>query len=321
LAYVPGAPDAATPQRTLAIVDMNGKAQPLNAPPNAYGHPRVSPDGTRVAIATDDAKESAIWIYELSGNSLPRRLTFEGRNTAPIWSPDGQSITFSSNLEGRGGLFRQRADGSGTAERLTTAEATHRQYPSSWSPDGKTLTFRELTSDTDNSIWTWSNDGDRTPKLLLKGTPSVAAAEFSPDGRWLAYASNELMSVSTSGYQIFVRPLPLGPAKYQVNPMSASVPVWSRDGKRLFFCFSNRIFIATVQTTPVFTAGQPSEIKMPGIMPSTAQMRHFDLMPDGQHFLVVLPSDSGESGRSGSGQINVVLNWIDELKAKTATRP
>jgi eukaryotic-like serine/threonine-protein kinase len=321
LAYVPGAPDAATPQRTLALVDMNGKAQPLSAPPNAYGHPRVSSDGTRVAIATDDAKESVIWIYELSGNSLPRRLTFEGRNTAPIWSPDAQSITFSSDREGRSGLFRQRADGSGTAERLTTSEPTHRQYPNSWSPDGKTLTFRELTVDTVNSIWTWSSDGDRTPNLLLKGTPSAVAGEFSPDGRWLAYASNELSAVSNSAYQIFVQPLPPSGAKYQVSTMTASVPVWSRDGQRLFFAFSNHIFTAAVQTTPTFTADQPREIKMPRIMPSTAQLRHFDLMPDGQHLLVVLPSDIGESGQSGSGQINVVVNWLDELKAKTATRP
>ncbi len=312
LAYVPAAPEQAMAQRTLALVDMNGKAQPLMAPANAYQHPRVSPDGTRVVVATDTGRESAIWIYELSGNSLPRRLTFEGNNQAPIWSPDGQWITFQSAREGRAGLFRQRADGSGTAERLTTSEPIHAHYPYSWSPDGKTLTFR-VAADAANHIWTWSND-DRTTKLLMQGAPAAVTSEFSPDGRWLAYGSNEL---SASAFQVFVQPFPSTGAKYQVNPMSASTPVWSRDGTRLFFAFANRIYSAAIQTTPTFTAGQSVEIKMPNFLPSTATMRQFDLMPDGKHFLVVLRQDADGAQQSPT-QINVVLNWLDELKAKTA---
>jgi serine/threonine protein kinase/Tol biopolymer transport system component len=317
LAYVSAGPPQAAAQRTLALVDMNGKSQPLPAPPNAYQHPRVSPDGTRVVVATDTGREAAIWIYELSGNSLPRRLTFDGNNHAPIWSPDGQSITFQSDRDGSGGLFRQRADGSGTAERLTTSEPTQGHFPYSWSPDGTTLAFR-VASDAANSVWTWSND-DRTARLVMQGAPAAVTAEFSPDGRWLAYGSNEL---NPSTYQVFVQPWPLTGAKYQVNPMTASTPVWSRNGKRLFSAYNERIFSAAIQTNAAFTAGPPIEIKMPNLMGSSAQMRHFDLMPNGKQFLVVLPADAGDSATPPPPtQITVVLNWLDELKARTAPRP
>ena len=310
LAYVPAGVVPATARRTLALVDMNGKAQSLAVPANPYTHPRVSPDGLRVAVATEDSKEAAIWIYELSGNGPPRRLTFEGRNLSPIWTPDGRSITFQSDREGDRGLFQQPADGSGAAERLTKAEPTTTHLPESWSPDGKTLLLRVVSEV--SSIWTWSREGDRKPQRLLHGARSYVTGEFSPDGRWLVYGSNELDGAS---YQVFVQSFPAG-AKYLVNPLTASSPVWSRDGRRLFFAYTSRIYGADIRTAPAFAASQPMELKMPDIMPSTAAARHFDLMPDGKHFLVVVPEAAGDSIRPATPQINVVLNWFDELKGK-----
>ncbi len=266
LAYVPGAPVAATAQRTLALVDMSGAAQPLAVPVNAYAHPRVSPDGRRVAVGTDDAKEAAMWIYELSGSGPPRRLTFDGRNAAPIWTRDGRSITFQSDREGDRGLFQQPADGTGAAERLTKADQGTEHFPDAWSPDGKTLSFR-VVSNLIGSIWTWSREGDRSPRRLLHGARSYVTSEFSPDGRWLAYGANE---PDGRQFQVFVQPFPQTGAKYQVSPMAASTPVWSRDGKRLFFAFSNRIYGVDIQTAPAFRASQPVDLKMPDIMPSTA---------------------------------------------------
>ena len=233
---------------------------------------------------------------------------------APIWTPDGQFITFQSDREGDHGLFQQRADGTGAAERLTTSELTTNHYPESWSPDGKTLAFQLRSSV--NSIWTWSREGERRPRRLVHGARSYATGEFSPDGRWLAYGSNELDGLA---FQVFMQPFPPTGAKYQVTSLTSSTPVWSRDSKRLFFAFSNRIYGVDIQTSPAFTVSQPIELDMPGIMASGAAMRQFDLMPDGKRFLVVIP-EGGTDSTAPALQINVVLNWLDELKAK-APRP
>ena len=315
LAYLPAEAPTAAARRNLALINLDGSSQLLPVPPNAYQHPRISPDGTRIVVATETADDSAIWIHDLAGDGLPRRLTFDGRNAAPIWTRDGKFVTFQSDREGDRGLFQQSADGNRAAERLTKSELIVNHFPESWSPDGKTLSLRVATEVT--SIWTWSAEGDRLPKPLLQGTQSYAMSEFSPDGRWLAYASNELDGRNT---QVFVQPYPPTGAKHQL-PMDSSNPVWSRDGKRLFFSRDSRIFTADIQTAPALAIGQPRELKLPDIMPGGATMRrHWDLMPDGKRLLVVLPEVSADSALGDSTHIEVVVNGLQELVAKAPPR-
>ncbi|MDP2318379.1 MAG: protein kinase [Acidobacteriota bacterium] len=315
LAYLPAEAPTAAARRNLALLNVDGSSQLLSVPPDAYQHPRISPDGTRIVVVTENADDSAIWIHDLAGSGLPRRLTFDGRNAAPIWTRDGRFITFQSDREGDRGLFQQSADGNRAAERLTKSELIVNHFPESWSPDGKTLSLRVATEVT--SIWTWSPDGDRLPKPLLHGAQSYAMSEFSPDGRWLAYASNELDGRNT---QVFVQPYPPTGAKYQL-PMNSSNPVWSRDGRRLFFSRDSSIFTAEIETAPAFAIGQPRELKLPDIMPGGATMRrHWDLMPDGKWLLVVLPENSADSARGDSTQIEVVVNGLRELVAKAPPR-
>ena len=185
LAYVPG-PATAAGGRTIGLVDLtNGKLQPLPIPPGAYNHPRLSPDGRRVAIASDDGREGVIWIYDLIGRAPPRRLTYAGRYTSPIWTPDGQFVTYRSDQDSNRGLLLQRADGTGPVEHLTKAEMGSDHFPDSWSPDGKILTFR-VQSGT-GSIWTVTRDEPRTPKPLVQvKDSSQSMSQFSPDGRWIA---------------------------------------------------------------------------------------------------------------------------------------
>ncbi len=142
LAYVPGPASASsTSLMDLALVDRQGHVEPLKLPPGPFEFPRLSPDGKRIAFGTDDGKEAAVWIYELSGTGAPRRLTFGGRNRWPVWSADGQRVAFVSDREGDAAIFWQRADGTGAVERLTKPEQGSSHVPLAWSPKGDVLLF------------------------------------------------------------------------------------------------------------------------------------------------------------------------------------
>ena len=166
--------------------------------------PRVSPDGKKVAFETSDGKEAVISIYELSGDSSPRRLTFGGNNRFPVWSADGRRVTFQSDREGDPAVFWQPADG-GTAERLTTPARGTSHAPESWSPDGQVLLFSEA-KDSISSLWTFSlRDRKVSPFSDVKGSTLPTHATFSPDGRWVAYQVGESGQGEAT---LYVQPFP-----------------------------------------------------------------------------------------------------------------
>src|SRR5262249_16940374 len=155
---IPGGASGAV-KKTLALADRDGKIQPLGLSPQDYYHPRISPDGKQLAVGTDDGSEAVIWIQDIKSGGPPRRLTFGGRNRYPVWTPDGRRITFMSDREGDRSIFWQPADGSGTAERLSKAEAAVDHRPEAWSPDGKILSFRTTAQLGD--IWMLPRTGDQ----------------------------------------------------------------------------------------------------------------------------------------------------------------
>jgi Tol biopolymer transport system component len=228
---------------------------------------------------------------------------------------------FQSDRGGDLGLYQQRADGSGSAERLTTAEPQSVHTPETWSPDGKALVFL-LRKGNAASLWTLPSTGDRTPRLF--GQPGAArqgCSAFSPDGRWLAYASDE---VAAGTYRVYVQPVPPSGAKYQVSADASTCPAWAPDGKELIYTrYATRfLFAADIHTAPGFSLGQPTVIRADAMEQSTSVLRRqFDVMPDGKQFLVVLPSNSNVSAGAGryTDQINVVLNWTEELKRLVPT--
>jgi serine/threonine-protein kinase len=173
LAYVPGTANGPDGAKLLSFVERDGKTQPIALPPQMYVHPRLSPDGTQIAVGTDDGRDSNVWVYDRKapGASL-RRLTFGGRNRYPIWSPDGRYIAFQSDREGDGAIFRQLANGSGAAERLTKPDAGAQHEPESWSPDGKTLSFNNI-SGANQGVWTVGLDGDRKPVVFADSTENT----------------------------------------------------------------------------------------------------------------------------------------------------
>jgi serine/threonine-protein kinase len=291
----------------------NGTLQVLPVPPDSYEHPRISPDGRYVAVATDDGKQAAVWIYELGGQGLPRRLTFEGRSLAPVWSPDSRFVTYQSDREGDRGLFRQRADGTGTAERLTRAEPGTEHVPDSWTPDGKVLALRVMRGNA-STIWRLRPEvGQSLEQLISSESGSLGAAAFSPDGRWLAYFTE---GRPNSG--LFVEPFPSTGARFQVISRGYA-PVWSRDGSRLYYMDATRVAGVDVRVDGGFSVGQPFYYEMSAALRGTPWLRNYDVMPDGKRFLVVLPPGSGDD-TTAAGQttppINIVLNWYEELKAR-----
>ncbi|OFW20401.1 MAG: hypothetical protein A3H97_20960 [Acidobacteria bacterium RIFCSPLOWO2_02_FULL_65_29] len=202
----------------------------------------MSPDGTRIAFGSDDGKEVSIWIYELSGTSAMRRLTFEGQghNRFPVWSADSQRVAFQSDREGDLGIFWQRADGTGTAERLTKADEGAAHIPESWTPDGERLLYNagqgsQGASSGATALWVLSLKDRKAARFDAVESPAttLTGAVFSPDGRWVAYASREGRTSSA----VYLQPFPPTGAKYQIskNADDAHHPVWSPDGAELVF--------------------------------------------------------------------------------------
>jgi serine/threonine-protein kinase len=300
LAYVPGGSEI--DYRTLAWVDHKGVRQPLPAPPRGYRAPRISPDGKRVAISIQ-GDNPGLWIYDLGRGTLTR-LTSEGVIPFPIWSRDGRRLTFSGSLDDRLNVYRMAADGSGAIERLTTNE--NAQWPGSWSPVAEILAFTEADPETGYNLMTVDLHGDRQPHVFLQTPANEYGPTFSPDGRWLAYGSDE------SGRQeIYVRPFPGPGGKWQISTDSGVEPVWSRDGRELFYRNADKMMAAAVETTPTFSASKPRVLFEQhfekSIFPFEA---NYDVSPDGKRFLLVVPP----AGESAPTQVNFVLNWSDELR-------
>jgi serine/threonine protein kinase/Tol biopolymer transport system component len=306
LAYVPGA--FQRPRNTLVWVSRNGAVQPLDAPPHPYQAPRLSPDGRRIAVAFLE-QDSQVWLYDLTRQTLTR-FTFEGNaNYLTAWTADGKRIAFSSNKEGPLNIYWQQADGSGGLERLSTSEYT--QGPSSWSPDGQVLAFVQIAPATGSDIW-MLRLSDRKPQPFLQTPFNEEGPRFSPDGRWLAYVSNE-----SGRYEIYVQPYPGPGGKWQISTEGGTEPAWNRNGRELFYRSGDKMMAVDIASQPGFAAGMPRMLfQGPYYVTPAGTYANYDVSPDGQRFLMLKPSESAEAAPT---QINVVLNWFEELKQKVPT--
>jgi eukaryotic-like serine/threonine-protein kinase len=312
LVYVPG--PVSTEQQDLFLFDRKGAAEALRLPPGVYAYPRVSPDGTRLAVETRDGNEATVSIYDFSGASSVRRLTFGGNNRFPIWSADSRHVAFQSDREGDLAVFWQPVDGGG-AERLTKPEPGTSHVPESWSPTGDVLLFNAATRSA-TSLWALSiRDRKAVPFDDVRSGSLPTTAAFSPDGRWVAYQTGE---AGTPEGTTYVQPFPPNGTKYQIA--RGGRPLWSRDGKELFYVPGPNQFMAvTVRTQQNFTSSNPVAIPRGFGSASPTSPRTFDITRDGRIVGV------GIAGRSQGGlpeaeQIHVVVNWFEELKARVPTK-
>jgi Tol biopolymer transport system component len=299
LVYVPGGVQGAG--RKLVWVDRNGAEQPFAAPAHAYESPRLSPDGQRIAVVAD----SQIWLYDLSRETLTR-LTFEGNtNSRPVWTPDGKRIAFYSTKDGQLNLFWQLADGSGGLEKLATSDFIN--VPVSFSPDGQLLAFHEANPTTGEDILVLRLS-DHKVQPFLRTSFNEADPRFSPDGRWIAYMSDE------SGHsEIYVQPYPGPGGKWQISTDGGTEPVWNRNGRELFYRNGNKMMAVEITTQPSFALGNPRVLLEGPYMLATVPISNYDVSPDGRRFLMIKPT---EQAQAAATQINVVLNWFEELKRR-----
>jgi Tol biopolymer transport system component len=294
----------------VAWLDSSGKMQPLIATPGHYSNPRLSPDGRKLAFAGDGPD---IYIYDLERDTT-RRLTFTGHSAIPVWAPDGRHLVFQS-IGNEESFYWTRSDGAGEPQRLL--ESTHVMIPWSFSPDGRRLAYREKNPDSGSDLWTLPldiTDPDHpkpgSPEPFLRSPGDKIHPRFSPDGRWIAYLSDE----SGSG-EIYVRPYPArSESEWQISAGGGESPVWSNNGHELFYESDRRIMAVdyTVEGDK-FMPGKPriwSEKQF-----FYAGSSNLDLAPDGKRFAVLaLPEATG--GDKGLVHVIMLLNFFDELKRR-----
>ncbi len=298
----------------ISLVDSAGNVSPLLSAVGSYSTPRLSPNGKRLAFSMDSAaggNAADIWVKDLDRDT-PSRLTFvTGTNDYPLWTPDGKNILFTNPQ----GLYWIRADGAGEAQRLTSPRFSQLIY--SISPDSKRLAFFSSGNEASMDLFTAPIGGDPAqPKLgkpeLFLGTPfEEAYPAFSPDGRWLAYQSNE-----SGTPEIYVRPFPGPGGKWQISSRGGRAPRWTQDGREIFYVANDsRVMAVSYRASgEMFESAKPrvwSEIRLD----LTPRIQEFDITPDGKHIVAILPEGAEEKPKLDN-HLTVLLNFTDELKRK-----
>ena len=309
---------SSTTARRLALVDLQGKAEPLPVPSLPYRRARFSPDGRRLALSVEGSGEQPfeIHLYELTTDRLSRLTprfedpSFIGNGVA--WSPDGKSLAVNAAMPGSFWiLFLIASDGSGVAEQLTHGLGF--QTPNIWSPDGKHLLYSDQDDSTHWDIWEMALEGDRTSRPILKAFDRQAQPVLSPDGHWLAYTSRE-----SGEYQVYVTPYPECSGRHQISENGGGSPVWAPDGREIYYRKPRR---KPDDGCPNLKMNQswPSQnpdcyLKDQYYWYPYSNPRTYDISPDGQRFVMI--QDVEERHIT---QFQVVLNWFEELKRLVPT--
>ncbi len=315
-AYVTGESQANSV--SISWMDRAGKFQPLPIALGDYVDPQVAPDGKRLSVITSEGGSPDVYVFDWARDTMTR-LTFDPANDiAQEWAPDGKRIAFSSDRRGPLNIYWQRADGAGEAQRLT--ESKNSQLGASWSRDGKTLAFNEIDPATGNDIWVLPMEGDEksgwkpgAPKLFLKTPFNEGNPSFSPDGRWLAYQSNE-----SGKFEVWVKPFPSGEGKWMVSNGGGTHPRWSRNGKELLYLRpdDNRIMVVNYRAVNgSFQADKPA-LWSPGQLADRGGRPNYDVAPDGKRLAVLNVPEGQGSAVAKNDKFVLILNVFEELRRR-----
>lgn len=299
---------------SLQWLDAAGKTQPTVVKPAEYGRPRLSPDGRLVAVRVQTESGSDIWTYDLHRGN-PTRLTFDGKSDSPIWTPDSRFIAF--RLLPRGGMSWMRGDGSSAPQPLIST--SRGQFPYSFTRDQKRIAFMEEYTAAKYHLWAAPVENVASGLRMGAPEPFFQSSKgderhpaFSPDGRWLAYTSDE-----SGDYQVWVRPFPPNPSggKWQVSHSGGMYPIWSANTGELFFrTEDNQVMVASYAVHgDSFVSETPrewSKTQLANIGPNA----NYDVAPDGKRIIAVLPAPAAE--QKPQHHVVFLLNFFDELRRR-----
>ena len=295
---------SAYPQTTLVWVDRNGREEPVGAPIRIYGDPDLSPEGTRVALTVREPPYSNIWIWDFTRRNLTP-VTRDGSDESSLWASNGADVVFQSS-RGGGGVFRRAANGTGEIE--TLLESPNLLTPWTWTADDRLVFVETGPGGRDIGMLNAGGESER----LLADEFSEQRPAVSPDGRWIAYQSNE-----SGQLEVYVRPFPnVDDDKMLVSTDGGEHPLWSADGRELFYRGGGYLLAVPLGADPVLSAGTPERLFWMGPY-STVDARFFDVSADGR-FLMMRREDEIADGQD-SPELIVVLNWFEELKRLVPT--
>jgi eukaryotic-like serine/threonine-protein kinase len=290
----------------LVWLDRTGREVGTIGGVGLYYAPRLSWDGSRLAavrVSADAATNGDVWLTDFTRNVSSRFTFSDADDTLPAWSPDGKHLYFSSSREGVSNLYHAPSDRPGSEELLLRSDAW--KAPGDVSPDGRFLVYETIDPKTGIDLWVLPLTGNRTPRPLVATAFGEFAAQFSPDGRWIAYTSNE-----SGRNEVYVQAFPGPGGKWQISTAGGTMPTWSRDAKELFYLGSDgTLMAAKVRLAPSFDSASPVALFKIALLDSPD--RQYEVSADGQRFLANLVS-----GPEESVPLTVVLDWAAGLEKK-----
>jgi len=310
LVYI-GGDAAGVAARTLVWVDRQGRETRIATQPRAYIYPRISPDGTRIAVTSVD-QDTDIWMWDLAHETLTRVTSDPALDTSPVWRRDGRRVVFASNRAGSLNLFSQAADSTGVVDRLTESPNVH--IPTDVSPDGTQVVLTELSPKTGQDVMVLKLDGTRHVLPLIQTPFDERNGIISPDARWLAYEAND-----SGTFEIYVRPFPdVNRERWQVSTSGGTQPLWARSGQDLFYVSPDGALMhVAVAKGPAWAAAAPTRVLEGHYLrtPSGNFPRNYDVAADGQRFLMMKAA-----ANDAPPQIIVVKHFDEELKRLVPTK-
>ena len=304
MVYVKGLKDKGTDQ--LVWVDRKGNFQPLFSNGKDMDMPRISPDGSKIAVTLLDGPNMDLWILELKRNTFSRLTSHTGEDFGAVWSPDGKQLAYSSEIaedagEGGPGIALLTMDSSDPPIRLlSTPDSFDLEFPVSWSSNGEWILFSSTHGTVSSDLEVMSTITDQQ-KSWEQTSNSENGGVFSPDGKWIAYVSD------LSGWdEVYVKPFSAGGSRIQVSVHGGIEPLWSPDGKEIFYREYDKLMVVSVENGPSLILGSP-QLLFEGSYKTSGYggwAHNYDITPDGSRFVMI-----NQTSQTRIREINVVINW------------